>query len=134
MSLFDQIAGSLLNRSGDATSSVPGLLTALLGQQEGGLQGLIQKFEAAGQGDVVNSWVGTGPNQPVSGDLLHTVLGSEFVQQMSAKTGLPMDQLLGQLTQHLPQIVDQLTPNGEVPQGNSLLQAGLGLLNKFRQA
>ena len=134
MSLFDQIAGALLNRTGDGTSSVPGLLTALLGQQEGGLQGLIQKFQAAGQGNVVNSWVGTGPNQPVSGDLLHSVLGSEFVQQMSAKTGLPMDQLLGQMAQHLPQIVDQLTPNGEVPQGNSLLQAGLSLLNKFRQA
>ncbi len=127
MSLFDTI-GSLLGKSDGASTSVPEALTAALGSHEGGLGGLVQKFESAGLGDTISSWVGNGENQPVSPDALHNILGSDVVQQIAAKTGLPVEQLLPQIAQHLPQLVDGMTPNGEIPSGGSLLDAGLAFL------
>jgi uncharacterized protein YidB (DUF937 family) len=132
MSLFDTI-GSLLGKSQDAPASVPEALVAALGSQEGGLGGLVQKFEAAGLGPVISSWIGNGDNQAVSPDALHGILGSDLVQQIAAKTGLPIEQLLPQIGQHLPQLVDGMTPNGQTPSGSSLLDAGLAFL-KSRMA
>jgi uncharacterized protein YidB (DUF937 family) len=127
MSLFDTI-GSLLGKTEESQTSVPEALVAALGSHEGGLGGLIQKFEAAGLGPAISSWVGSGDNQPVAADALHGVLGSDLVQQIAAKTGLPVEQLLPQIAEHLPQLVDGMTPNGEVPSGASLLDAGLSFL------
>jgi uncharacterized protein YidB (DUF937 family) len=129
MSLFDTI-GSLLGKTQDSSTSVPEALVAALGSQEGGLGGLIQKFEAAGLGPVISSWIGTGDNQAVSPDALHGVLGSDLVQQVAAKTGLPVEQLMPHIAQHLPQLVDGMTPTGEVPSGGSLLDAGLAFLKR----
>jgi len=128
MSLFDTI-GSLLGKSDGSATSVPEALVAALGNQEGGLGALVQKFEAAGLGSTISSWVGTGENQAVAPDAPHGVLGSDLVQQIAAKPGLPVDQLLPQIAQHLPQLVDSLTPNGQVPSdGSGLLEAGLAFL------
>jgi len=127
MSLFDTI-GSLLGKSEGEPMSVPAALVAALGNQEGGLGGLIQKFESAGLGGTVSSWIGNGENQPVSPDAVHNALGSDIVQQIAAKTGLPVEQLLPLVAQHLPQLVDHLTPNGEVGSDDSLLEAGLAFL------
>jgi uncharacterized protein YidB (DUF937 family) len=128
MSIFDTI-GSLLGKSSDSPISMPEALVAALGSQEGGLGGLVQKFESAGLGSVISSWIGTGANQPVAPDALHGILGSDLVQQISAKTGLPIAQLLPQIAQHLPGLVDGMTPNGQVPSGSaSLLDAGLAFL------
>jgi uncharacterized protein YidB (DUF937 family) len=128
MSLFDTI-GSLLGKSDGSAASVPEALVAALGDQQGGLGGLVQKFEAAGLGDTISSWVGTGDNQTVEPDALHGVLGSDVVQQIAAKTGLPVEQLLPQIAEHLPQLVNHLTPDGQVPSDSgSLLDAGLSFL------
>ena len=70
---------------------MPEALVATLASHEGGLGGLVQKFEAAGLGGVISSWIGSGENQPVAPDPLHGILGSDVVQQISAKTGLPID-------------------------------------------
>jgi uncharacterized protein YidB (DUF937 family) len=128
MSLFDTI-GSLLGKSDGSAASVPEALVAALGDQQGGLGRLVQKFEAAGLGDTISSWVGTGDNQTVEPDALHGVLGSDVVQQIAAKTGLPVEQLLPQIAEHLPQLVNHLTPDGQVPSDSgSLLDAGLSFL------
>ena len=128
MSIFDTI-GSLLGKSSDSPISMPEALVAALGSQEGGLGSLVQKFEGAGLGSVISSWISTGANQPVAPDALHGILGSDLVQQISAKTGLPIAQLLPQIAQHLPGLVDGMTPNGQVPSGSaSLLDAGLAFL------
>jgi uncharacterized protein YidB (DUF937 family) len=127
MSLFDTI-GSLLGKSQESPASVPEALVAALGSHEGGLDGLIQKFESSGLGPVMASWIGTGDNQPISADAVHGILGSDLVQQIAAKTGLPIDQLLPQIAEHLPKVVDGMTANGEVPSGGSLLDAGLAFL------
>jgi uncharacterized protein YidB (DUF937 family) len=127
MSLFDTI-GALLGKPEGSSASVPEALVATLGTQEGGLGGLIQKFEAAGLGDVISSWVGTGDNQAVAADALHGILGGNLVQQIAAKTGLPVDQLLPEIAEHLPGIVDSMTPDGQLPSAGNLLDAGLALL------
>jgi uncharacterized protein YidB (DUF937 family) len=81
----------------------------------------------------MSSWIGSGANQAVAPDALHGILGSDLVQQIAAKTGLPVEQLLPQIAQHLPQLVDAMTPNGQVPASGSLLDAGLAFL-KSRMA
>jgi uncharacterized protein YidB (DUF937 family) len=128
MSLFDTI-GSLLGQSGgESNASVPHALLGALADREGGLGGLVQQFENAGLGDTISSWIGSGENQPIAPEDVHNVLGADLVQQIAAKTGLPVEQLLPQIAQHLPQLLDNITPNGEVPSGSNLLDAGLAFL------
>ena len=102
-------------------------LSMLSGSEGGGISGLAEKFAAQGLGHIVSSWIGTGQNLPVSPEQLQSVLGSEQVQAIAAKVGLSPEQVNSGLTQILPQLVDHLTPNGEVPQGD-LMSKGLELL------
>jgi uncharacterized protein YidB (DUF937 family) len=128
MSLFDTI-GSLLGQSGgESNASVPHALLGALADREGGLGSLVQQFENAGLGNTISSWIGGGENQPIAPEDVHNVLGADLLQQIAAKTGLPVEQLLPQIAQHLPQLVDHITPNGEVPSGSNLLDAGLAFL------
>ena len=101
-----------------------GSLISVAGQlieKAGGLQGLLGILQQHGLGDAVQSWVGTGANQPVSGDQLGQALQNgglgPAVQEAASKLGVDPGQLLGQLSQVLPHAVDHLTPNGEIPQG-----------------
>jgi uncharacterized protein YidB (DUF937 family) len=75
-------------------------------------------------GDVAKSWVGTGQNMPISPDQLTQVLGSDRISQMAQQLGMGHGDLAGQLSQMLPQVVDKLTPHGQVPQGNDLSSLG----------
>jgi uncharacterized protein YidB (DUF937 family) len=81
----------------------------------GGLGRLLSSFEQAGLGHIAQSWVGNGPNQPVSPQQLRTVFGDDRVQNMAREAGLAPDDFLSQLGQHLPRVVDGLTPNGQIP-------------------
>jgi len=104
MGLFDGVMGGV----------VGALVTDVL-QKHGGVQGVVQQFERQGFGSTVRSWVGTGPNQPISAEQLHQVLGSDLVQQLAAKTGLSVPELTQKLAHVLPQAVDRMTPDGVVP-------------------
>ena len=81
----------------------------------GGLGGLVDRFRQGGLEDIINSWIGTGANKPISPHQLHDALGSETVNDLSRETGMPRDDLLSQLSQVLPRVVDQLTPQGQLP-------------------
>ena len=143
MSLFDsllgQVAGAL--SSGNGQGGQAGGVVAIVAQlltdpQRGGLQGLVQAFEQQGLGQVVASWVGTGQNLPVSGEQLASVLGNDKLQGLAQQFGLNPQELTGQLAQWLPQAVDHLTPQGQLPAAEALqpdaLQGALGgLLGKF---
>jgi uncharacterized protein YidB (DUF937 family) len=83
--------------------------------QHGGLQGVIKQFEQKGLGATVQSWVGTGPNQAITPDQVHQVLGPDLLQQLSAKSGLSVQDLASKLATVLPQAVDKMTPDGKVP-------------------
>jgi uncharacterized protein YidB (DUF937 family) len=105
------------DKQGDLLSSVMGLIGG------GGLNNLISQFGAKGLGDVVGSWVGTGKNLPVSPDQLKGVLGDDTVKNIASKLGIDSNALTSQLSNLLPDVVDKLTPEGKVPEGDILNQA-----------
>ena len=134
MGLLDSILGAVMGGSNTGATSGPAALIETLANQPGGLSGILQKFHDAGLGNVANSWVGNGQNAGISADTIHQVLGSDFVQQIAARTGLPIDSAANMIAEHLPQVIDGATPNGQVEanSGNELLTLGASLLkSKF---
>jgi uncharacterized protein YidB (DUF937 family) len=108
MGLFDGVLGGIVGAG--MVSVVNGIL-----EKHGGVQGVVGEFERNGLGATVRSWVGTGPNEPVAPADVHRVLGSDLLQQLSAKSGLSVEELAEKLAHVLPQAVDQLTPDGTIP-------------------
>jgi len=108
MGLFDGVLGGIVGAG--MVSAVNGIL-----EQHGGVQGVVSEFEKNGLGATVRSWVGTGPNQPVSPDEVHKVIGPDLLQQLAAKSGLSVQELTQRLAQVLPDAVDKMTPNGSIP-------------------
>lgn len=122
MGLLDSVLGSVLGGGqggGGGNAQLLQMVLGMLGNDSagGGLGGLLQKAQQAGLGDVVSSWVSSGQNMPVSADQLQSMLGGDTVSNMAQQMGVNSGDLLGQLSQMLPQVVDQLTPQGQVPQG-----------------
>ena len=83
----------------------------------GGLVELVRKFTQGGLGDVIGSWIGRGQNAPISGSQLSNVLGPDAIGNIAAQLGLTHAEAADQVSQVLPQVVDQLTPDGQVPDG-----------------
>ncbi len=81
----------------------------------GGLNELLKRLEQNGLGDAGRSWVGTGPNQPVTPDSLEKAAGADTLDALARETGMPRNELLRRLTAELPQDVDKLTPQGRIP-------------------
>lgn len=108
-----------------ASSSEPlrGLLSSLFRGVPGGMNntgvsglgGLINRFDAAGLGDVARSWVSQGPNMAVAPEQLRHVLGEDQVTDLARQSGLEPGDVLGQLAQLLPDLVDRMTPEGRLP-------------------
>lgn len=129
MGLLDSVLGGVLGSLGGQQggqqagggmnaaliSAVVGMLAN--GSAQGGLGGLLQQFQKSGLGDEAASWVGTGQNQPISPDQISNVLGGDTIGALAQQLGLGHGDVAGQLSQILPQVVDQLTPHGQAPQG-----------------
>jgi uncharacterized protein YidB (DUF937 family) len=81
----------------------------------GGLNDLLKQFQQGGQGDVANSWVGTGPNKEISPNALASALGADQINALTAHSGMSREELLDGLSQNLPDVIDQLTPQGRLP-------------------
>ncbi len=142
MSLLGSVIGAALGGGsqggGGGNAALLNAVIGMLGQGGGaggglgGLGGLVSKLQQAGLGDVVGSWVGTGQNLPVQPEQLGRALGPDTISSMAGQLGMNNNDLLGQLSQMLPQVVDKLTPQGQVPQGDlssvlgSLLGGGQG--------
>jgi uncharacterized protein YidB (DUF937 family) len=112
MGLLDGMVGGIVGAG--MVSVVNGIL-----EKHGGVQGVVSEFEKNGLGATVRSWVGTGPNEAVSPADVQRVLGSDLLQQLSAKSGLSVQDLAEKLSHVLPQAVDHLTPGGAIPKGES---------------
>jgi uncharacterized protein YidB (DUF937 family) len=108
MGLFDGVLGGIVG-AGMATV-VNGIL-----EKHGGVQGVINEFEQNGFGQTVRSWVGTGPNDPITASDIQRVIGPDLLQKLSEKSGLSQQDLAERLSQVLPSAVDHLTPGGVVP-------------------
>ena len=122
MGLLDSVLGGLMGGAGGNASPMGGVLSSLLGGggQQGGIGmaqggGLVSQFEQAGLGHIAQSWVGNGPNQSVSPQQLQSVLGEQQVQGMASQAGMAPTDFLSQLSQHLPNAVHGMTPNGQLP-------------------
>lgn len=98
--------GELLSNLGS------GGIGGLLG---GGLNELLDRFKQTGQGDVADSWVRQGPNQPVAPDQLEQAIGPDVLATLSQQTGLSREELLARLSRNLPEAVDKYTPDGRIP-------------------
>ena len=81
----------------------------------GGLRDLIERFKQNGQGTAADSWVKTGPNQPVGAEQLQQAIGPETLNTLSQQTGLSPEDLLSRLSRDLPAAVDKFTPDGRLP-------------------
>jgi len=81
----------------------------------GGLGGLLDRFQQNGMGDVINSWIGPGQNKAVTPGQLASTLGPDIVKSLTQQSGLSQQDLIAQLSQILPGVVDKLTPNGRLP-------------------
>jgi uncharacterized protein YidB (DUF937 family) len=86
----------------------------------GGLGDLLRQFQQNGHGDTANSWVSTGPNKPISPGDLANALGADQIDSLTAQSGLSRDELLSGLSQHLPDVVNHLTPEGRLPSESEL--------------
>jgi uncharacterized protein YidB (DUF937 family) len=106
---------------GDLLGGLKGGLGNILGGSSpggilsGGLGRLLDQFKQNGLGDRADSWVTTGPNQPINEPDLSRALGDDVLDELTAKTGLSKDEILSRLSRELPKAVDDLTPNGVVP-------------------
>ncbi len=81
----------------------------------GGLGDLLKQLQQSGQGETANSWVGKGPNKPISPGDLASALGADQIDSLSAQSGLSRDELLSGLSRYLPEVIDHLTPDGRLP-------------------
>ena len=111
-------SGALFGGSGKGDSATQGAQPtpdAGAGGLLGGLGGLLDKLQKGGLANVVNSWVGSGQNQPVSPGQLGPALGPDILKTLAQRSGLSEEDLIKQLSQVLPGLVDKLTPNGRLP-------------------
>ena len=95
------------------SGALPDILSQVLGKTDlGSVGGLLQQLQQSGLGAQVASWLGNGHNLPVSVDQLKSALGDQQLRQLATQLGLPVDQLLGELSQHLPGAIDHMSPHG----------------------
>src|SRR5476649_2837234 len=114
MGLFDSLSDGLKGALGQAeAAAMPALISAVLAKTNlGDMQGLLDKLQQSGLGPQVSSWLGDGKNIPITADQLRAALGNSQIQQLAASFGLPVDKVLASLAEHLPSIVDKMSPNG----------------------
>ena len=137
MGLFDSVSGGLGQMLGGqqaqgAAGDNP-MLQVVMGlmNNSGGLSGLLDKFQQGGLGDLVQSWVGTGSNLPISAEQIQQVLGSGALGDIASKLGIQPEQAAGELSQALPDVVDKLTPGGQLPTEGDLMATAQQMLGKL---
>jgi uncharacterized protein YidB (DUF937 family) len=123
MSLLKTLAGAVLSGAGGQAGLAaivmqnPKLMQATMGLLSkdspiGGLPGLVSNFQSAGLGAAVASWLGAGPNQPVSGEEVQAALGASVIDQLAAQARMTPAEASAALSTALPAMIDKLTPKG----------------------
>lgn len=122
------LLGSLGGNQGAGNNAMLATVLALV-QQQGGIEGILEKFRAGGHSEAVASWIGTGANAPISGEHVQQALGASTVSSVASTLGVDEAQAGSSLAAMLPELINQLTPNGKVEAGsNDLLTQGLAML------
>ena len=125
--------GSVLGRLGGANQQQSGNLLLQLAlsmlQQNGGLEGILGKFREGGLSQQADSWVGTGQNMNISADQLQQVFGSSTISDLASRLGMSEQQAGSEMAQLLPEVINRLTPEGQVPEhSNEEISRGLSAL------
>lgn len=132
------LLGGMLGRGNASLGSGRGALVAMLlpfamqwVQRNGGLGEVLKRFQQKGYGDHANSWVSTGPNRMLDSQAVHEVVGQDELARLSQQLGVPQEEVAGGFGEILPEMVDQLTPDGHVtPEADQALDAGQSELNR----
>jgi uncharacterized protein YidB (DUF937 family) len=139
MSIFDTVLNAVQRQMSEGAAPAGNgadMMTTVLGlvnspELGGGLSGLVEKFSQGGLSEQVASWVGNGENQPVNGTQIQNILGLPVVQNFAEKLGINTHDAAQHLATILPQVVDKLTPNGEVSNDNSFAKLGMSLMSSL---
>lgn len=127
--LLGGVLGGLTGGGGGLGGLLKGGLGGLLaggaagGLLSGGVNDLLKQFEQSGHGDIISSWIGNGQNQAIGPDALAKALGADRIGTLMTQSGLSRDDLLAGLSQHLPTLINHLTPNGRLPTADEASQA-----------
>jgi uncharacterized protein YidB (DUF937 family) len=119
MGLLDSVLGSLA-QGGSGNQLLDSVMRMVNDPAHGGLEGLVRSFQDKGLGGIVDSWVSTGKNLPISPDQIAQGLGSGELSSLASRLGMSQGDVSSKLAQLLPDVVDKLTPNGQVPDAGSL--------------
>jgi uncharacterized protein YidB (DUF937 family) len=113
MRILDDITAKLGGQQGQegGLASLQKMFTS-----NGGLQGMMSKLSNSGMGQQVQSWVGTGENQPVSGHQVQQAMDPNELHSMAMKAGMSDEEASDQIAQAMPAMVNDVTPQGQIPQ------------------
>ena len=130
MGLLDSVLGAAVG-GGQQQGNAMQLVIQLV-EQAGGVGALVQKLQNGGLGEILQSWLGSGSNLPVSAEQIQSVLGSDLIGQAAAKAGVDQNEAGNLLAQYLPQVIDQVSGNGNMDLQNlDLSQIGGSLLKNL---
>jgi uncharacterized protein YidB (DUF937 family) len=133
MSMMDQITAALGMGGGvggqnpQQQGAIAGLMKLLNNPQIGGISGLLAKLQSSGLGNAVSSWLGKGPNQPVTGEQIKSALGEQPIAEAAREAGVSPEQASDGLAKFLPGLVDKLSPDGQIPANLGTEEEGGGL-------
>ena len=131
MGMLDGLLGGMLGGGAQQGQSPLMQMALQMIQQNGGLPGIISKFQHGGMTEHVDSWVGNGQNMPVTGNQLQEILGSGSIGQIAQQLGMSHGDASSGLAQVLPQLINHLTPTGQVPDNHSdMLAQAMAMLTK----
>lgn len=125
MGLFDQLVTMV---AGDKMNQFQSVISWI--EKQGGIQGLIEKFNQQGLGELIQSWIGNSENLPVSVSQLTQIFGNIDIQQLADKVGIDTTEATSLVAKYLPRLIDNATPNGEVPADLDLSTIGMNMLKE----
>lgn len=130
LDLVKSAISSNTSASGQAESQSQNLVNGALQMLDsmGGINGLVNKFQQSGLGDIAKSWIGTEENKSVNPDQLANVLGKDQIAAVAQKAGIPESEASSVLSKVLPDMVNNLTPEGKEPESSNLATWGKALL------
>jgi uncharacterized protein YidB (DUF937 family) len=130
MGLLDDVFNAATGGQSQSGGSLLGHVLDMIQNHPGGVSGMVQSLNNGGLGSAVTSWISTGQNLPVTADQIESALGSGPIANLAAKAGISPEQAKAAISQLLPQVIDKLSPNGQLPQGGLLENALSMLRNK----
>ena len=126
--VLGSVMGSVAGTTGQQNSGAMGAVMGLI-QQNGGLGGVLEMFNTNGLAEQAKSWVSTGPNMDIDASHVQQVFGGDSIGALASQLGLSQDQAGGASAQLLPQLIDQFTPSGHVPENHQdVLSQALSML------